>query len=143
MTKDLLSENEETRRKKYVDFVMSLDDKYEKKNNKENMKKLDDIDLNIHAKKLEQEYLEKYGPEKKTKKSNIFFMKSTNNPNVYRDTLYILLQQELMRQYHIKGSFSKILPDDLKTIKPLSLTVKKKVEISMEIDTSLYCHCLG
>jgi SpoVK/Ycf46/Vps4 family AAA+-type ATPase len=132
MTKDLLSENEETRRKKYIDFVMSLDDKYE---NKENMKKPDDIELNIRIKNLEQEYLEKYGTEEKTKKSNIFFMKSTNNPNVYRDTLYILLQQELMRQYYIKGTFTKILPDDLKTIKPLSLMVKKKVEISMEIDS--------
>jgi SpoVK/Ycf46/Vps4 family AAA+-type ATPase len=131
MTKDTCNSNGvgQFKKNKYIDFVLYLDDKYVKKEVKECEQK--QYNLEDRVKNLEGECIQRFGM---SRKNNNFIHKNSNNPNIYRDTLYVLLQQEQIRQYYIKGIFPSIKPSV--ELKPLLIPSKnkKKIEIDVEIE---------
>lgn len=136
MTKDIINDKGKTT-KKYIDFLLCLDEKYDgknkeiKENNKNNLKFVVE-DLKERVKNLEEKYVQTYGSSRKREK---FINKiSHNNPNIYRGSLYVLLQQEQMRQYYIKGLLPIVKRDELKPIVIPPIKIKKDVIVDKEIE---------
>ena len=118
MSKTLFSKDKKT----YINLLIHLDEKYgkEEEENKE--------EICEFIKRTEEYYAGKYNDEQA-----IMRKKFKYNPNLYKESSFILLEQQLMRQYYIKRPSAKILKvDEIKPIIPIS---KKKVDIDVEIET--------
>jgi len=100
-----MTSNSEYNRKKYLDLIMSLDD--------DNSKTIDESQFN--------------------KKNDTSHRCRFFNPNIYRDSFYILLQQELVNQYYNKELSSKIIKKEVPRLNFILPQTKKKVVIDVEI----------
>lgn len=138
MTKDTFNSNGlgQFKKNKYIDFVLYLDDKYVKKDalllEGDKFQGQKQCNLEDRIKILEEECVQKFGMSKKNDTS---ILKNSNNPNIYRDTLYILLQQEQLHKYYTKGIFPVVKPRD--EFKPLLLPSKNKKKKKIEIDVEI------
>jgi SpoVK/Ycf46/Vps4 family AAA+-type ATPase len=126
MTKDLthLNETAHSRNKKYIDIVFWLDEKNVCKNKEANLEKTYNT-LDDYVKNLDETFSQKYMNEFKSKKNIVM----SHNPNLYRESLHVLLEQELMRQYYVNGGFPKVKKIDFKEINKPAVAVKTKKNV--------------
>lgn len=114
-------------KKKYISFLMYLDDASASKIDKSMIKTKEGT-----AEYIDQSYPGSHSHEESRKKHCM------RNPNLYKDAMFILLEEELMRKYSTNKLLHKrstIKFDELLLSKPEPKKIRTKITIDVEIET--------
>lgn len=84
-------------------------------------------------KRVEDQYFKQYNDEKMTSEKKTKLLYGGTDPNKYKETIFVILEKEIMHLYSRKKMSHKNFPVKLNT--PVQIQkIKKKIEIDVEIN---------
>lgn len=114
----------------YTNFVFRLDNAF---NNLNTVKELDvsSKEKSLESMKhLEDEYFKKYNGEKNVREQKTKLLYGGSDPNKYKETIFVILEKEMMQLYLRKKLSPKKFPVKLND----PIKIKKKITIDVEIN---------
>ena len=110
-----------SKHKKYISFISYLDDTFPSLQHTIELKTETKEVLDESMKKVEDIYYQKYTNNDKT----VDKVSGSANPNKYKETLFVLLEEEMLYSYFAKNKLTPLIP--LIPKKSNSVSIPKKI----------------